>query len=509
MLTPHHLRVSLLQHAIQGKLVPQDPADEPASVLLQRVEAERKSLIRQGQIKKNKPTSLIFRRDGHFYEVTDSKDEKCIDDQIPFDIPDSWEWCRLGNLCVKLLTGGNYPEHISKLPTKQYSVPIFSNAEKNLGLYGYTDVAKVTMPCITVSARGTIGFSCVRRYPFVPIISLIVIIPFHEILLEYLQCVLQAKREVGVGSGTPQLTLTMLAPKLIPLPPVQEQHRIVEKLENVLPHVDRYAHVYQRYSSTLSQAPAKLRKSLLQAAIQGKLVPQDSNDEPASVLLKRIEAERAKLGKKGGKPASRIVRRDGKTYEIFPNGIERDISEEVPFSLPSSWAISRLGNLMSLVSGVVYSKSDIRNDGIRILRGGNLSPTGEIVFSPDDVFLPPKYADQRNQVQRGDIVIVASTGSKTVIGKPAFVQTELPNTQIGGFLRIVRPINDFFQCLLWVVFRSNYYRDYISSMVCGTNINNIKAEYLEMLLIPIPPLQEQYRIVEKLETLLKLVGDTK
>ena len=153
--------------------------------------------------------------------------------------------------------------------------------------------------------------------------------------------------------------------------------------------------------------------------------------------------------------------------------------------------------LMYLISGVTYNKRDIQKEGIRILRGGNLTNKNNIKLYDNDIFLPEFYIDRQNQIQDGDIIIVASTGSTTVIGKPAFVESHYPKTQIGGFLKIVRPIDKQAQQILWLLFQSNYYHESILDQVGGVNINNIKSAYLENMLISVPPGRELALIVEK------------
>jgi type I restriction enzyme S subunit len=225
----------------------------------------------------------------------------------------------------------------------------------------------------------------------------------------------------------------------------------------------------------------------LQSAIQGKLVPQDSKDEPASVLLERIRTEKEKLVKAGK------IKKEKPLPEIG--------EDEVPFDLPMGWEWVRLGKLINLISGVSYEKNDVAKSGIRILRGGNILDT-RILINDDDIFLPKKYKNADNTIQIGDIIIVASTGSKAVIGKPGFVIESLPNTQIGAFLRIVRPINMELSKYLQILFSSEFYRERIRTLSQGTNINNIKAEYITEFVIPIPPLAEQCRIVAQMDNLL-------
>ena len=233
---PEALKKSILQEAVQGKLVPQDPSDEPAEALLERIRAEKRRLIKEGKIKKDKHESVIFRRDNSHYEKLDGV-ERCIDDELPFEIPENWLWQRIPTISLSISAGGDKPSVFSKVKTEECSVPVYSNGEKDDGLFGYTDVAKVFDKSVTISGRGTIGFSCVRNEPYVPIVRLITVVPCAGIDLQYLHFVFTALFEQGVGTSIQQLTVPMLQVKLIPVPPLVEQHRIVQRIEELLPLV--------------------------------------------------------------------------------------------------------------------------------------------------------------------------------------------------------------------------------------------------------------------------------
>ena len=254
----------------------------------------------------------------------------------------------------------------------------------------------------------------------------------------------------------------------------------------------------------------QLRKSILQLAIQGKLVPQDPNDEPASVLLERIRAEKQRLIKEGkikkDKNDSVIFKGDNNRHYEKVGSEVKDITDDLPFEIPDSWVWTGLGKLITIISGVSYDKKDVSNKGIRILRGGNVNELKISIF-PDDVFLPEKYYDADKQVRKNDVVIVASTGSKAVIGKAGFVDNDIFNTQIGAFLRIVRPLFDVIAPYLKLIFATEYYREHIRMQSQGTNINNVKAEYITDLRIPFPPLTEQARIVAEIEKFEPLIAE--
>lgn len=217
---PDKLKKSLLQEAVQGKLIPQNPSDEPVSILLEKIHAEKERLIKEGKIKKEKPLPPI------------------TDEEKPFKIPDSWEWVRLNDIAKNISAGGDKPKICVKEQTENCNIPVYSNGEKNNGLYGYTNEARIFEKSITVSGRGTIGFSCIRTEPYVPIVRLISIIPLSEISIYFLQIIFEASLEKGVGTSIQQLTVPMIKPKVFPLPPLAEQQRIVEFLDALLPKLD-------------------------------------------------------------------------------------------------------------------------------------------------------------------------------------------------------------------------------------------------------------------------------
>ena len=211
------LKSKVLDLAMRGKLIEQDPNDEPASVLLEKIKAEKAELIKEKKIKKTKPLPPI------------------TDDEKPFDIPDSWEWVRLGDV-GEIFAGGDKPKDYSIIKDEEHQIPIYSNGIKNKGLYGFTEVARVFRPAVTLSARGTIGHVEYRSEPFLPIIRLISFVPYDD---SYLKCIfyfLQSKQliEKGDGSSIPQLTVPKLKPKILPLPPLSEQSRNAAKIAQLL-----------------------------------------------------------------------------------------------------------------------------------------------------------------------------------------------------------------------------------------------------------------------------------
>ena len=195
---------------------------------------------------------------------------------------------------------------------------------------------------------------------------------------------------------------------------------------------------------------------------------------------------------------------DNRYYEKVGSEV-KDITDELPFEIPDNWVWTRFSTLIRIISGVSYDKNDVATKGIRILRGGNINDLKVSLFS-DDVFLPETYYDPDKQIQIDDVLIVASTGSKEVIGKAGYVIEPLVNTQIGAFLRIVRPILKWYAPYVKLIFATEYYREHIRHLSGGTNINNIKADYINALIISLPPYAEQIRIAERINSLFEQIN---
>ena len=218
---PMDMQKSILQMAIQGKLVPQLSEEGTGEELFRQIQAEKQSLIKAGKIKKEKPLP----------EITE--------DEIPFDVPDNWKWVRLGKIANTIFAGGDKPSDFQEMQDSQHRFPVVANGVTNDGILGYTGTPTAKANTITVAGRGTIGFSLYRTYEYCPVVRLIVIEQSSCIHPQYLQCVLKALPEKSLGTSIPQLTVPMLYPKLIPLPPLAEQKRIVAKLEEILPLCER------------------------------------------------------------------------------------------------------------------------------------------------------------------------------------------------------------------------------------------------------------------------------
>ena len=496
------LRQKILDLAIRGQLVPQDSNDEPASVLLEKIRAEKQTLIEQKKIKKDKKSSYITcdlspyqKYTEHFADGT-SKD---ITDEILFDIPENWAWCRLGEIGVSELgktlnsnkdTGELTPYlcsiniHWTCINLEEVKKTRFTKEEQRKYILLKND--------LLVCEGGDIGRCFIWDLP-IPMYyqnALHRIRFYNEINPFFFKFAIEYYKNIHIldkyskGVTIKHLTKTALHSICFPLPPLSEQRRIVEKIEELLALVDDLETNKTDLQSYIKQAKSKV----LEMAVRGELVPQDSNDEPASVLLERIKKEQKSSKSKGKTTAHNIH------YE-----------EELPFDIPENWAWCRLGEIGEIISGVSYKKTDIVEEGIRILRGGNIQ-NSKILLLEDDIYISEKYKNENNNIKKGDIVIVASTGSSLLIGKSGFVNQNFENIQIGAFLRIIRNREELCN-FMKIIFESDFYKTYIRNLAKGTNINNIKNEYLINFFIPLPPLAEQHRIVEKIEHIFAILDE--
>ena len=353
-MTGQQLKNSILQMAVQGKLVPQDPNDEPASVLLARIRKEKEELIKAGKIKKEKNPSYIFRgADNLPYEKVGKNEPVCIADEVPFDIPESWEWVRLGEIFQhntgKALNASNRSgELLTYITTSNLYWNRFELHPLREMYFSESEIEKCTAikGDLLVCEGGDIGRSAIWPYDKGIRIQNHIhrLRSYSEICTEYYYYLFFLYKHAGwiggKGIGIKGLSANALHSLIFPLPPLHEQYSIVTKIKELEPLLEKYAQSEKQLNNLNAQFPEVLKKSILQEAVQGKLVPQNPTDESASVLLERICAEKQKLiaeGKiKKDKHESIIFRRDNSHYEKL-DGIEHCIDDEIPFDIPESW----------------------------------------------------------------------------------------------------------------------------------------------------------------------------
>ena len=512
------LKNSILQLAIQGKLVPQDPKDEPASKLLEKIRAAKQKLVKEGKIKKDKQESFIYKGDDNNYYEKIGTEVRNITGEIPFKIPDSWEWVRLGNIgewragstpsrqnakyyngsIPWLKTGDlndgyitNVEETITELATEHTSAKVRPVGSVLMAMYGATigKLGILSIPCATNQA-------CCACIPFSGI--------FNKFLFFYLSAQRKNFIEQGAGGAQPNISREKIIINLFPLPPLEEQKRIVKKIESLEPFIDDYDKVETELSALNEIFPEQIKKSILQYAIQGKLVPQDPKDEPASALLEKIKAEKQKLIKAGkikkDKQESYIYKRDNRHYEKMGDK-EVDITDKIPFEIPDSWAWARLGHIGFSRIGLTYKPQDICEEGTPVLRSGNIQ-NGEIILN--NMVHVNCEVSHNLLVKNGDILICVRNGSKSLVGKNAIINSINVGEKMsfGAFMAIFRSkLNEYIKIYL----DSALFKTMLKSTKTET-INQITQSNLNQALIPIPPYTEQKRIVEKIEQLFKTLS---
>ena len=519
-MTAQQLKNSILQMAVQGKLVPQDPNDEPASVLLERIKAEKEALIKSGKIKKSKKSSEIFRGASRTLPYTFceqiGKEIRDISDEIPFEIPESWEWCRLDTI-FQHNTGKALNSSKSQGIKMQYITTsnLYWNKFKldKLKEMSFTEneVEKctVTKGDLLVCEGGDIGRSAIWNYDYPMRIQNHIhrVRPYLQINIYFFYYIFYFYKNAGLiggkGIGIQGLSTNALGSLFIPLPPLAEQKRIVAKIEELLPYIEKYEQAETKLTALNKSFSEMLKKSILQEAVQGKLVPQNPDDEPASILLERIRAEKQELIRQGkikkSKHESIIVTRDKIPYEII-DGKERCIADEVPFEIPESWEWARIFSIGAIIRGSGIKRTETINKGKPCIRYGELYTTYNIQFSNTVSFVSDNLFEKCKKITTGDLLFTLTGENKPDIAKTITYIGE-KEVAIGGDLAYwtCHGMNSlyltYFMC-------SPYAVNCKIKLATGDIIVHISGEKIGSILMPVPPLPEQKRIVEKIEELM-------
>ena len=506
------LRKSILQLAIQGKLVPQDPADEPASVLLERIRAEKQRLIKEGKIKKDKGDSVIFKGDDNCYYEKTGSEVKNITDEIDFDLPDGWEYIRLSSIAY--LSSGFTPaatelNSIGKIPYFKVSDMNTVGNEKNLSFtvqYYTGNKIKKIFPCNTIvfPKNGGAVFTNKKRIllqPSVVDLNTGALIPYGIVNTEYLFLLFSSIdfREHYKGTALPTVDANFVGKLLFGLPPLAEQERIVAEIEKFEPLIAEYDKLEQQVTKLDGKIYDKLKKSILQYAIQGKLVPQDSNDEPAAVLLERIRAEKkAQLGKKYVE--SYIFKGDDNCYYEHINGKNIDITEILPIDIPDNWAWVKLGDIcfVTKLAGFEYTKyiaPNLTTAGVPIFKGKNVQD-GEIIYKFEG-YIPESISDmlERSQVRKKCILTpyVGTIGNLGIHNRNGHYHL---GSNVGKIELL--PYNITSEEYIVLYLKSIYGYSELTKNKKATAQESISIEAIREVYIPVPPLNEQKRIVEKI-----------
>ncbi len=514
-MTAQQLKNSILQMAVQGKLVPQDPNDEPASVLLERIRAEKEQLIKQKKIKKEKNPTYIFRgADNTPYEKI-GDEVRSLADEVPFDIPDSWEWVRIRSL-GEIVRGSG----IKRNETVQQGLPCvrygelyttyqtsftsavsfiapdlyekckhFSYGDVLMTLTGENkpDIAKAVAYLGTepIAASGDLAFW--TQHGMNPLfLSYIMASPY----------IIARKVALATGDIIVHISGDKLGTILLPVPPLAEQERIVACIQEAELVIENYAIKATALQKLQDSFPEALKKSILQEAVQGKLVPQDPSDEPAEALLERIRAEKQRLIKEGkikkDKHESVIFRRDNSHYEKL-DGMERCIDDELPFEIPESWAWVRWGAIAESIQ-YGYNAPAKQEGRIRMVRISDIHENtvawSSVPFCDIDDSDIPTYLLQANDI------LFARTGG--TVGK-SFLVSEVPCESIyAGYLIRTRYSSLLCPQYLKYFMESPLYWQQLKSGTTATAQPNCNGQTLAKMLLPLPPANEQLRIVDNL-----------
>ncbi|MCM1765633.1 restriction endonuclease subunit S [Phocaeicola vulgatus] len=522
------LKNSILQWAIQGKLVPQDPNDEPASVLLERIRAEKARLVKEKKIKKDKNESIIYRGDDNSYyeKFLATGEVKCIDDEIPFEIPNGWEWERIGNIFNH--TSGKQQSSSNKSGGTPQKFITTSNLYwgyfvlDNVKVMNFTEdeikSCSATKGDLLVCEGGAgYGRSAIWNYDYDICLQNHVhrLRPLVDGICEYVFYFMYLQKEsnnlASVGTAMPGLSANKLKSLLIPLPPTAVKNDITDILKKVFPIVEKYDKVQEKLNLLNSSLYDALKKSILQEAIQGRLVPQFVDEGTAQELLEQIRQEKQKLVKEGKLKKSAltdsvIYKGDDNKYFEKVGKTEQDITDEIPFEIPDDWKWCRIGSVLNIWSARRVHERDWRSSGIPFYRAREIGKMADWGHVDNDLFIEQSLYDEFSKSgvpQIGDLMMTA-VGT---LGKTYVVETNNPfYYKDGSVLCIGNPfrLNPYY---LKLFFKSSAFANQYLSESDGTTVATLTMVRLNRYLIPVPPLKEQTRIVEKIKTVTSIMRE--
>ena len=523
------LKNSILQWAIQGKLVPQDPNDEPASVLLEKIRQEKERLIKEKKIKRDKNASIIYRgEDNSYYEKFADGKVVCIDDEIPFEIPSGWEWCRIRDISQSYIGLTYKPTDVTQAGT---IVLRSSNIQE--GQLDLNDIVRVSTPipdklwveendiviCARNGSKKLVGKSAIVDSLKEPMtfgaFMAICKTPIFRYVYNFLQSELFYAQLRGVSGTTTinQLTQNNFNNFLIPIPPFGEQQRIDERLQIIIPFVNKYSESQEKLDVLNNSLYNSFRKSILQEAIQGRLVPQDDSDEPSSVLLQRIRKEKLRLVKEGKLKKKDVVDSvifkgdDNKYYENDGKNVVC-IDDEIPFEIPSSWQWVRLEHICSYIQrGKSPKYSPIKQYPVVAQKCNQW--TGFTIEKAQ--FIDPTTIESYTQerfLEDGDLMW-NSTGLGT-LGRMAIYWEKLNPYKVAvadSHVTVIRPLKSFvIPQYLYSYFSSYTVQSVIEDKADGsTKQKELATNTVKRYLVPFPPLAEQMRIVEKIKEVTSIM----
>ena len=504
------LKNSILQWAIQGKLVPQDPNDEPASVLLERIRAEKARLVKEKKIKKDKNESIIYRGDDNSYyeKMLATGEVKCIDEEIPFEIPQGWEWERFGNVMIN--------KDSERVPLSVAQRPHLKKTYDYYGASGVIDKVDKYLFDKDLLLIGEDGANLINRSTPIAFIAkgkywvnnhAHVLDVCSEMALSYVALFINAISLVDYVTGTaqPKMNQEKMNSILLAIPPVKEQHRILEKMSMVDAFIDKYATLQTKLDSLDNSVYELLRKSILQEAIQGKLVPQIAEEGSAQELLEQIKAEKQKLVKEGklkkSALATSVIFRgdDNKYYEQVGKKC-LDITEQIPFETPKNWVWTRLSHIANIYTGNSISETEKKSKFTDVI-GRYYIGTKDVDFNnriiyDNGIAIPKQYEPDFRLAPNNSILMCIEGGSAgrkiAILNQDVCFGNKLccfsPFVGIGKYMYYYLQSPSFFE-----LFNLNK-----TGIIGGVSIAKVKE-----ILIPLPPIKEQQRIVAQIEKLFE------
>ena len=458
----------------------------------------------------------------HYEQI--GKEVRCIEDELPFEIPDSWEWARLNSVGSMARGNGIKRNEVVEngYPCIRYGEIytsynlFFKDSISHVGNNIYDSSKKIKRNDLVYTLTGENKPDIAKTVAYLGEKDIaaggdLAVWSNHQMNPLYLSYLLSSpymisnKVKLATGDIIVHISVDKVGSFIAPIPPLEEQNRIVKQILILEELIKEYSEKEEELYKLNSNIKEQLKKSILQYAIEGKLVPQNPNDEPASILLERIHKEKNKLiaeGKiKKDKNESIIYRRDNSYYEKLGD-IETCINDKLPYDLPASWSWCNVGNLFTNSTGLSYKKDQLNkksNSMVRVLRGGNILE-GNYILNSDDVFISSEFVNDNLYLKKGYMITPAVT-SLEHIGKIALIDKDYDNIVVGGFVLMLKPV---FKChilieYLLLFFSTNYYREECRKIThkSGQAFYNLSRDKLMKLYIAIPPLNEQKQIVDK------------
>ena len=463
---------------------------------------------------------IITNSDNTPYEKIGNQEPVSIADEIPFEIPDSWEWCRLGNIFYhntgKALNASNQSGQLLEYITTSNLYWNRFELDSLRQMYfteSEIDKCTVTKGDLLVCEGGDIGRAAIWPFDYDIRIQNHIhrLRAYVPVCTEYYYYIFYLYKHVGKiggkGIGIQGLSANALHSLLFPLPPIEEQRRIVKKISEIKPYTEKYESVESKLTTLNNRFPDQLKKSILQIAVQGKLVPQDPNDEPASVLLERIRTEKERLIKEGkikrDKNESVIFSRHNSHYEKF-GSVERCIDDEIPYDLPDSWMWCRILTLFS-----INPRNQLSDD---TMVGFMPMPLLDDGFKNNHSFEERKWRDVKSgftHFKNGDVVIAKIT--PCFQNRKSAVITDLPNGYGAGTTELYVLRDDTHILFMPYFLLCCKTHDFITGgIACFTGTagqQRVGKNYISNYLIPLPPVQEQIRIVDKTKSILASIDE--